>query len=277
MLSVRFESAARSSDAKDAPPLVHGRFVDMIACGDVSAVEAAWQALMPPHMTMVPLLLSPLHHLRVIFGQSDDEHPVQPKIMKHLHALTKQLMAQQVAESAAGKAISADATGVYDPNTPSLFLTAADSAARIEENGKLVCNPQTPARDWFRILNHKLAQGTRGVRLLPLLTVPGSPTTQPVYAAVEVPAEAEYFSKYLELKAFGVDMGKDPGIQWAVVCDYTRLVVKELQQKGEDFLVVEIVMSHERTMCGVLVANYSAADLGTMRARFGVRLLEEDC
>jgi hypothetical protein len=280
MRSVRFESAARSSDAPDAPPLVHGRFVDMIGCQGVEAVEAAWQTILPAGATMIPLLLSPLHRLRVVFGQIDNEHPVHPDTLRGLRTLTKQLMSQQVAESAGDKAdITADATDdVYDASAPSLLLTAADSAARIGDKGELVVNPQTPVRDWFRILNHKMSQSTRGVRLLPLLTVAGSPTSQPVYAAVEVPAEAEYFTKYLELKEFGVEMGKDPGMQWAVVCDYTRKVVlPELQRSGEDYAVLELVMSHDRTMCGVLIANYTAADLGTMRARFGVRLLEEDC
>jgi hypothetical protein len=279
---IKFESAARASDAEDAPPLVSGGFVD--AAGDattsIAGIEAAWGQIGCKTARMIPLLLSPLHRLKLYFDPAD----VGEKARKALESLTRRLAETQLVEST--KAHTEDSltlessSTVYDPHAPSLLLIPAESAARIEgaagsADRKIVCNPQTPERDWFRVLNHHLA-GSEDVRLLPLLVVSGTSTAPPRYAAVEVPASGGYFERHLELRDYGVKHDKDPGVQWAVCCDYTKMVLRQLQENSEEFAVRELVMSHDRSLRGVLVANYSEDMLAGLRARFGLRLLDGD-
>lgn len=279
---VKFESAARASEGEDAPPLVSGGFVDAAVDVEtaVAAIDDAWARIGCKTARMIPLLLSPLHKLKLFFDPAEASGEARTALI----ALTQRMGETQLIESTEGFTENALAlepsSTVYDPLAPSLLLIPAESAARIEgaagaPERKLVCNPQTPERDWFRILNHHLASA-ESVRLLPLLVSAGTSSAPPRYAAVEVPAASGYFDRHLELRDYGVKHNKDPGVQWAVCCDYTKMVLKELQEAGEAFAVRELVMSHDRSLRGVLVANYSEDTLAALRVRFGLRILDGD-
>ena len=108
-----------------------------------------------------------------------------------------------------------------------------------------------------------------------MLTVAGTPTTPAAYCAVRVSHEHEYHLKHQELRQWGVDHSKDPGLQWQVLCDYTKIAMKDMQEKGIEFAVEPLVMSHDRTLRGVLVQNYEDTDLRAMRDKFGMRWLDE--
>jgi hypothetical protein len=276
MKSVKFESAARAGNGEAAPPLCSGEFIDCahgITETKVDTIEAAWAAIIgeSKDRDMIPLLLSPLHRLKVRFEGSEDN--------PHLYALTKRLGAEQVREASAVKVkFEVNEGAPYDPNMPALYLVPATSAARFDGQGtarKIVCNPQTPVRDWFRILNHSLST-TSDKRLLPLLVREGTATLPPQYAAVEVPAAGSYFERHLELRKYGVDHKKDPGIQWAVCCDYTKATIKDMQTHGVEFAVREIVMAHSRALRGVLTINYDDEVLQACRDRFNMRLEDAD-
>ena len=324
--SVKFESAARArSDAEDndkaSPPLASGRFVDCCAVrrqrreggaddGGVSevadAMEEAWKIVRgdAESVVMVPMLLSPLHKLRMYFSaEAENGHAVAPPIADAIQALAKRLVAQQVADATAaalakkkkteGKEEEEDEGGEeadvttanvggewpYNKELPTLLLVDSKCAARIETTGdrepQIVCNPQTPVRDWFRVLNHDLSHRNEPTRLLPLLTVEGTGDADPVYCAVRVPQSEDYHNKHQELRQWGVDHSKDPGLQWQVMCDYTKIAMKDMQARGIDFEVHRLVMSHDRSLRGVLVQNYTDDDLRALRDKFGMRWLDE--
>lgn len=332
--SVKFESAARAKggddDAEEAdrgtsPPLASGRFVDCHAVRRLNevggggeedvlavahAIEAAWKIVRDggdstDTVVMVPMLLSPLHQLRMYFSaEVENGHAVAPAIADAIQALAKRLVAQQVADSAAAAlakdkkknkktaddegdddtpaAVDAEVGGEwpYNKDLPTLLLVDSKCAARIEKTTsseqQIVCNPQTPVRDWFRVLNHDLSHRNEPTRLLPLLTVEGTAGGgDPVYCAVRVPQSEDYHNKHQELRQWGVDHSKDPGLQWQVMCDYTKLAMKDMQARGIDFEVHKLVMSHDRSLRGVLVQNYTDDDLRALRDKFGMRWLDE--
>lgn len=306
-----------------SPPLASGRFVDCHAvrlrqqknqskssddnsevAAVADAVEEAWRIVRHVYsegkdsaVSIVPMLLSPLHRLRMYFSPHEQEQgaAVSPIIGDGVQALAKRLVACQVAEAAeqalkseegtsedaapAVTAATADDEWPYNPNMPTLLLVDSLCAAREERAGgdlRLVCNPQTPVRDWFRVLNHDLSNKNAPTRLLPLLTVEGTACgTQPVYCAVRVPQAEDYHDKHKELRQWGVDHSKDPGLQWQVLCDYTKIAIKDMQTRGIDFQIHPLVMSHDRSLRGVLVQNYTDADLRALRNKFGIRWLDE--
>jgi hypothetical protein len=308
--SCKFESAARatgpdsekaSTDAsRTAPPLVSGRFVEChgIRTSDnvgveestsrvADAIEEAWLSVRTDDGDMVPLLLSPLHMLRLFFSTEAEHGDVlRPAVADALVALSERLVAEQVASAAqtampSGKegVAAADGAWPYDATMPTLLLVDAACSAHEETTPsgvvRLVCNPQTPVRDWFRVLNSELVKRGADSRILPLLTVEGTPESEPVYAAVRIPAMADYYTKHQELRKWGVEHQKDPGVQWQVCCDYTKIAMRHMQEQGVAFSVQELVMSHDRALRGVLVHNYNAADMRAMREKFGVRMLDD--
>ena len=327
-----------------SPPLASGRFVDCHAVrrlkgvvdgqdgkdGGVlvvaDAIEAAWKIVRggddggdsdnsTTTVVMVPMLLSPLHQLRMYFSaEAENGHAVAPAIADGIQALAKRLVAQQVADStaaalakenkknkkktaedaddgddpggAAAAAVDAEVGGEwpYNKDLPTLLLVDSKCAARIEKASysggggepMIVCNPQTPVRDWFRVLNHDLSHRNEPTRLLPLLTVEGTAGgSDPVYCAVRVPQSEDYHNKHQELRQWGVDHSKDPGLQWQVMCDYTKIAMKDMQARGIDFEVHKLVMSHDRSLRGVLVQNYTDDDLRALRDKFGMRWLDD--
>ena len=235
------------------------------------AIEAAWTIVREDDDTntvvMVPMLLSPLHQLRMYFSaEAENGHAVAPAIADAIQALAKRLVAQQVADAAAAAlakdkkkkqaaddegdeepaAVDAEVGGEwpYNKDLPTLLLVDSKCAARIEKTTsygggggeeQIVCNPQTPVRDWFRVLNHDLSHRNEPTRLLPLLTVEGTAGgAAPVYCAVRVPQSEDYHHKHQELRQWGVDHSKDPGLQWQVMCDYTKIAMKDMQARGID-------------------------------------------
>jgi hypothetical protein len=250
----------------------------------VNSVEEAWNDLGPglAGKPMVPMLLSPLHKLRLFFCTSREEGTgaVSQAVTDGITSLTEQMMAEQVASAAKlqeeGAGIcTGESAWPYNPDLPSLLLVNAACAARMEGDA-VVVNSQTPVRDWFRVLNHELSLTNSPVRLLPLLTMEGTETSDPHYAAVEVPLEADYYTKHMELKVYGVQNQKDPGIQWQVLCDHTKLVVKQMCEVNEKVVVRQFVMSRDRSLRGVLLHNYTETYLSAFREKFGMRLLEEE-
>lgn len=338
------ENEQQEANRGTSPPLASGRFVDchavrrlkgvitdddsgakqegVLAVAD--AIEAAWKIVRgdgddddnsATTVVMVPMLLSPLHKLRMYFSaEAENGHAVAPAIADGIQALAKRLVAQQVADSTAaalakekkkkkqaasedgdgddgddpGGAVDADVGGEwpYNKDLPTLLLVDSKCAARIEKTSSysgggggeqmIVCNPQTPVRDWFRVLNHDLSHRNEPTRLLPLLTVEGTAGgSDPVYCAVRVPQSEDYHNKHQELRQWGVDHSKDPGLQWQVMCDYTKIAMKDMQARGIDFEVHKLVMSHDRSLRGVLLQNYTDDDLRALRDKFGMRWLDE--
>ena len=86
---------------------------------------------------------------------------------------------------------------------------------------------------------------------------------------------APLHNKHQELRQWGVDHSKDPGLQWQVMCDYTKIAIKDMQSRGIAFEVHKLVMSHDRSLRGVLVQNYTDDDLRALRDKFGMRWLDE--
>ena len=322
--SVKFESAARAANAdaaeneeedkdKVSPPLASGRFVDCHAVRQLTAenshsdtvssvadaIEEAWKIVRgdSDDVVMVPMLLSPLHLLRMYFSaEPEGGHAVAPPITDGIQLLAKRLVAEQVADSAAAalkkakkkkgqteeeeaeEVAAANVEWPYNKDLPTLLLVDSKCAARIEtEHGEpvIVCNPQTPVRDWFRVLNHDLSHRNQPTRLLPFLTVEGTSSADPVYCAVRVPLAEDYHNKHQELRQWGVDHSKDPGLQWQVMCDYTKIAMKDMQARDIDFEVHKLVMSRDRSLRGVLVQNYTDDDLRAVRDKFGMRWLDE--
>ena len=66
-----------------------------------------------------------------------------------------------------------------------------------------------------------------------------------------------------------------PGLQWQVMCDYTKIAMKDMQARGIAFEVHKLVMSHDRSLRGVPVQNYTDDDLRALRDKFGMRWLDE--
>lgn len=309
--SVLFESAARvrgnkkgdDDELNNSPPLASGRFVDCAAVRELTgaayadmaaavadAIEQAWRHVRGNDaVVMVPMLLSPLHKLRMYFSPDDqDDESDSTELIACTKKLSDRLVAEQVAETAAAavgqqqttttddeQVVAAKEDWPYNPKLPTLMLVSSHCAARVESSGQIVCNPGTPVRDWFRVLNHELSRTNAPTRLLPMLTVEGTSKTNPVYCAVRVPADEPYHEKHQELRAWGVKNSKDPGLQWQVVCDYTKIVLAEMQSAEQSFEVHKLIMSPDRSLQGVLVQNYTQKDLSAMKEKFGMRWLDE--